>query len=129
MDCNICVLNFNKTLTIDGVNFEQLTITNQCTLAIMKKTKHMTGCSLQAHMLLQKAVLVPFHEHLCIRGSIGTRTRILMYMVKHLYCACVHFDRNIPWHVYSADSSRASCQLLTKEWALNTGKLHPRSLP
>ena len=28
-----------------------------------------------------------------------------------------------------ADSRRASCQLLAKEWALNTGKLHLRDLP
>ena len=29
----------------------------------------------------------------------------------------------------SADSRRASCQLLAKEWALNTGKLHLGGLP
>ena len=27
------------------------------------------------------------------------------------------------------DSRRASCQLLVKEWALNTGKLPPEGLP
>ena len=29
----------------------------------------------------------------------------------------------------SADSKRGSCQLLVKEWALDTGKLPPGSLP
>ena len=29
----------------------------------------------------------------------------------------------------SADSRRASCQLLAEEWALNTGKLSPTGLP
>ena len=29
----------------------------------------------------------------------------------------------------SADSRRTSCQLLAKEWALNTGKLPPGGLP
>ena len=33
----------------------------------------------------------------------------------------------LSWHVFhsSTDSRRASCQLLAKEWALNTGKLPP----
>ena len=29
----------------------------------------------------------------------------------------------------SADSTRVSCQLLAKEWALNTGKMPPGGLP
>ena len=42
---------------------------------------------------------------------------------------------NIRCHIHlwtfvlsSADSKRASCQILVKEWALNTGKLPPKCL-
>ena len=41
------------------------------------------------------------------------------------------FQHIFSWEIFpaSADSRTASCQLLVKEWALNTGKLHPGGLP
>ena len=41
------------------------------------------------------------------------------------------FQHIFSWKIFpaSADLRRASCQLLAKEWALNTGKLHLGGLP
>ena len=68
-------------------------------VAAVKRFRHVFSASEAKHE--------PHHEKTCLQGFRPGQTQLPS----------------------SAESRRASCQLLAKEWTLNTGKLPPGGLP